>query len=357
MPDEKDSADLINSVPQHELIGAQDTLAMAQDSENSGPTSRRVVESETDAGLSAKSNDVWLRLGTDRVRGGLDISAVNPLPEPGSINGSSTEDTGPRSNGTEDLVNPLPGSLADNGSSTEDLVPLPKEPEDLVDVFPLKPMKFFDPLTESYKTVKVLGQNTFGPCAALALCNTLILRSELTLEGELVSFDTLIALLGDLLLKRVEGKGVESSPVEHVADVLSTLPSLRHGLDIDVFFDDINGFEDSPALSVFKVFGVDLYHGWTIDPQDEASYTVLVQVAGSYNRAVELLIEAETVDKAAGESSTRDLVETIHNGEVVRNFLNNTPSQLTAHGLTQLSEQLQPFSLAILFRHNHFAVS
>lgn len=159
-------------------------------------------------------------------------------------------------------------ALAPSSSSSE-AVNLPSV-EERDDIFPLKPIKFFDPHTDSYRTVKILLQNKFGPCAALALCNVLVLRGELSLEGEHVTYDTLAALLGDLLIAKVESKGgaapsspsVEgASPIDRVGDVLTLLPALRRGLDIDVYFGDIRGFEESPALSVFKVFQVDLLHG------------------------------------------------------------------------------------------------
>lgn len=79
---------------------------------------------------------------------------------------------------------------------------------------------------------------------------------------------------------------------------------------------------------------------------------VLVEKAGSYNRAVELLSEEPS---SPTNTSSADLVSKLHDSEVVRQFLLNTPGQLTAHGLTKLSEVIPPFGIAVLFRHNHFA--
>ncbi|KAI9011726.1 hypothetical protein DFJ74DRAFT_684422, partial [Hyaloraphidium curvatum] len=260
----------------------------------------------------------------------------------------------------------------------------PRQEEERDDVFQLKPLKFYDPNADEYRTVKILSQNKFGPCAALALCNVLILRGELAFEGEHVSFDTIAAMLGDLVVGKLEkraaaGYGVDMSS-DRVGDVLTVLPSLRHGLDINIYFNDIRGFEPSPALSVFSAFDVDLLHGgshhplcpstvlltrppgWTVDPQDLETHDVVVRQAKSYNHCVEMLIDAETTGKDldaprpdAPAGSTRDLVATLHAGEVIQRFLNATSTQLTAHGLTQLSEQLPPFALAVFFRSNHFS--
>lgn len=100
---------------------------------------------------------------------------------------------------------------------------------------------------------------------------------------------------------------------------------------------------------------IHLFPGWTVDPQDFDTYRVIVTTAGSYNRAVELLIDSETA--TGGNGSTQDLVETLQNGEIIRRFLAQTPSQLTEHGLIKLSEDMGKFGLSVLFRHNHFAVS
>lgn len=154
-------------------------------------------------------------------------------------------------------------SLTETAINVTSLVEGARADEDRADIFALKPIKFFDQFTETYRTVKILLQNKFGPCAALSLCNCLALRGELKLEGEQMSYDTLAALLGDLLINKAEG-----GTVDGVADVLELLPTLRHGLDVDVKFGDVYGFDASPSLSIFKSFDVHLLHGWTVDPQD-----------------------------------------------------------------------------------------
>jgi hypothetical protein len=45
------------------------------------------------------------------------------------------------------------------------------------------------------------------------------------------------------------------------------LPSLKKGLDVNVKFDNIRGFESTAELAMFDLFDVDLVHGWVADPQ------------------------------------------------------------------------------------------
>ena len=78
---------------------------------------------------------------------------------------------------------------------------------------------------------------------------------------------------------------------------LSIIPSLQTGLDVNVRFNSIHGFEPTAELSVFDVFNVDLVHGWVVDPQDEDTWNVVIRKCGSYNRAVECVVGGDSVSK------------------------------------------------------------
>ena len=78
---------------------------------------------------------------------------------------------------------------------------------------------------------------------------------------------------------------------------LSIIPSLQTGLDVNVRFNSIHGFEPTAELSVFDVFHVDLVHGWVVDPQDEDTWNIVVGKCGSYNRAVECVVGGDSVSK------------------------------------------------------------
>src|SRR6266542_5174156 len=88
---------------------------------------------------------------------------------------------------------------------------------------------------------------------------------------------------------------------------LSIIPSLQTGLDVNVRFNSIHGFESTAELSVFDVFHVDLVHGWVVDPQDENTWNVVVEKCGSYNKAVECVVGGDSVSKGVVvESSNKD---------------------------------------------------
>lgn len=48
---------------------------------------------------------------------------------------------------------------------------------------------------------------------------------------------------------------------------MDIIPKLKTGLDVNILFDSIHGFETTPELSMFELFNVDLVHGWLVDPQ------------------------------------------------------------------------------------------
>ena len=66
----------------------------------------------------------------------------------------------------------------------------------------------------------------------------------------------------------------ESSHNEyHLNEVLSLLPNLQHGMDVNPKFTlGPTGVEYTNSLAAFDYLGVELVHGWLLDPQDvEAS--------------------------------------------------------------------------------------
>jgi hypothetical protein len=148
---------------------------------------------------------------------------------------------------------------------------------------------------------------------------------------------------------------------------MNLIPTLQRGLDVNVRFDSPFAFELTPALLIFDLFGITLAHGWTVDPQDEETYKVVVQSLGSYNKVVEAVINGEDASnelaslddskepdeqKRVLERSKREKM--IHEGLVAQSFLNSTASQLTYHGLQSLVESLPSHSFSVFFRNNHF---
>jgi len=129
----------------------------------------------------------------------------------------------------------------------------------------------------------------------------------------------------------------------NVGEAVDLLPKLQTGLDVNVKFSSVSDFEYTKECIVFDLFNIALYHGWLVDPQQEE---VVKAVDGlSYNQLVERIINNKT-------SSDSDL---INQSLVAQNFLEESASQLTYHGLCELVSTMKDNELAIFFRNNHFS--
>ncbi|VDD73999.1 unnamed protein product [Mesocestoides corti] len=202
-------------------------------------------------------------------------------------------------------------------------------------------------ITFNGNKVPVITQNENGPCPMIAITNVLLLRRKLNLPpgNEVISSDLLIAALSDNLLSYSIAdldEGQRSNYEANLSAALSVFPYLQTGLDINVRFTGVSDFEYTPALTVFDLFRIPLFHGWVVDPQDrELAQTLKDQ---TYNQVVEMIINY----KSSSDPSR------IQQGYLIEEFLERTASQLTVHGLCKLSENLREHQLAILFRNNHF---
>ncbi|CAG8575117.1 13509_t:CDS:2, partial [Acaulospora colombiana] len=229
--------------------------------------------------------------------------------------------------------------------------------------YQLKAIEWIDPSLGEIRRLKVITQNENGPCPLLALW----LIEIKPYDRPSVTYDYLVELLGDYLLKTIPfgeaeiQKGLQeltigkSSPkgqeqqelsgesisrndngldrkqidVENKNEkdiatsnqistrpslqdyhhtlntALSIIPSLQTGLDVNVRFNSIHGFEPTAELSVFDVFNVELVHGWVVDPQDQDTWDVVVGKCGSYNKAVECVVggDSSTVPESSEKKS------------------------------------------------------
>ncbi|RIA87987.1 hypothetical protein C1645_776099 [Glomus cerebriforme] len=306
--------------------------------------------------------------------------------------------------------------------------------------YQLKAIEWVEPSSGEIRKLKVITQNENGPCPLLALCNVLLLRGDIEIkpyDRSSITYDFLVELLGDYLLKSIPQGEAEIQKVLQVTNItngklsqnqeeqvynvsngiegltnkvqqitlengviedkennqnnsdiditrpslqdyhhtlntaLSIIPSLQTGLDVNVRFNSIHGFESTAELSVFDVFHVDLVHGWVVDPQDEDTWSVVVGKCGSYNRAVECVVGGDSVSKGvvvessnkASNNGLEDSQSSLNDDDNLRvrdalitsHFLETTATQLTYHGLLTLSETLPPGNLCIFFRNNHFS--
>ena len=86
--------------------------------------------------------------------------------------------------------------------------------------------------------------------------------------------DRLIATVADFLVENNQGERLAKATEEYRANLLQNvqdgiglLPKLCTGVDVNVRFDSIRGFEYTEEIAVFDLFNIELVHGWLIDPQ------------------------------------------------------------------------------------------
>ncbi|NXX19413.1 MINY1 hydrolase, partial [Podargus strigoides] len=197
----------------------------------------------------------------------------------------------------------------------------------------------------------VVTQSENGPCPLLAIMNILLLQwkasgVKLPAQKEVITAEELMAHLGDCILStqpREPSEGLQLNFQQNINDTMTVLPKLSTGLDVNVRFTGVSDFEYTPECIVFDLLNVPLYHGWLVDPQSPE----VVQAVGklSYNQLVEKIITC----KQASDSAL------VSEGLVAEQFLESTASQLTYHGLCELTAAVREGELSVFFRNNHFS--
>ena len=229
------------------------------------------------------------------------------------------------------------------------------------------------------KCIKFLGrktnvilQNENGPCPLIAISNVLLLQGKIDIHLDMKCID-LYSLLQMVTEKILELNSSRDEQVLKMVDsVISVVPKLENGLDVNLFFDDVNHFEFTEELTCFDSLGISLFHGWVIDPQDKNYELISKQ---SYNTAIFTLIEYQTrYDKSLSPVAAKEVKNEVKNdtgsilskgndetsecwvkGIIIESFLNETASQLTYFGLLRLYECIKERQLCVFFRNNHFS--
>ncbi|NXH54098.1 MINY1 hydrolase, partial [Rhabdornis inornatus] len=165
-------------------------------------------------------------------------------------------------------------------------------------------------------------------------------------QKEVITAEELMAHLGNCILAtqpRDTSEGLQLNFQQNISDTMTVLPKLSTGLDVNVRFTGVSDFEYTPECIVFDLLNIPLYHGWLVDPQIPEQ----VQAVGklSYNQLVEKIITC----KQASDSSL------VSEGLVAEQFLEATASQLTFHGLCELTARAREGELGVFFRNNHFS--
>ncbi|KAJ3593054.1 hypothetical protein NHX12_005392 [Muraenolepis orangiensis] len=194
----------------------------------------------------------------------------------------------------------------------------------------------------------IITQNENGPCPLLAIMNVLLLTWKVKMPPmmEIITAEQLMEYLGDYILDSKPKDISEAQRLnyeQNMSDAMAVLHKLQTGLDVNVKFTGVRVFEYTPECIVFDLLDIPLYHGWLVDPQMHD----IVKAVGncSYNQLVEKIISCKQSENSeqAGE------------GIVAEQFLSSTATQLTYHGLCELTSAVQEGELCVFFRNNHFS--
>ncbi|CAG9330199.1 unnamed protein product [Blepharisma stoltei] len=211
-------------------------------------------------------------------------------------------------------------------------------------------------ITYEGRKYKILLQSYNGPCPLLAIANVLILRGELKIHSDYsnVTHDMLTSLVANVISNSDPNLQRKNTLAEvaalRVENALILLTTLQVGLDVNVRFNDIHGFEHTPESDVFLLLNIPLLHGWIVDPQTEASRAIGDL---SYNQLQEVLVSCIEIE--GKQVMTKEDWELKNKGKLIEEFLSNSASQLTEEGLKRLKTELEDGKLYVLFRNNHFS--
>ncbi|KAJ2159724.1 hypothetical protein GGF46_002803 [Coemansia sp. RSA 552] len=249
---------------------------------------------------------------------------------------------------------------------------LPPRPRTSTQGYRLKDVEWRDTETGRVRDVKIVTQNENGPCPLIALANVLTLSGKLQLgpaSRRTVTEAELTSMLADRLLS--QDVGTPGASETDVSMILSLLPTMNTGLDVDLQFSHIYDFADTPPAQLFRVFGADLVHGWVVDMDQEADIaeTLRSDCRSNYEGAVEFIFAADELShgQVVGDGTPAAKIDepapslsdkqqrNVHAAVALNRWLAANATQLTPAGLRFLGTQLPENHLCVLFRNNHFS--
>ncbi|XP_028561358.2 ubiquitin carboxyl-terminal hydrolase MINDY-2 isoform X3 [Podarcis muralis] len=201
----------------------------------------------------------------------------------------------------EDGVSPGKGAAAataaaaSSSSSSASPSPLLLLPPGAKERFPGQSVYHIKWVRWKEENTPIITQNENGPCPLLAIMNVLLLAWKVKLPPmmEIITAEQLMEYLGDYILdaKPKEISEIQRLNYEQTADIVKAVGNC------------------------------------------------------SYNQLVEKII-------CCKQSDNTKLVD---EGSIAEQFLNNTATQLTYHGLCELTSTVQEGELCVFFRNNHFS--
>ncbi|KAI3505389.1 hypothetical protein L1887_27508 [Cichorium endivia] len=170
---------------------------------------------------------------------------------------------------------------------------------------------------------------------AMKLSNTVGPTSE---NVDLITFED--EKKSDNIVNQESKDGIEESRLEAGAKTENVTPGL-------------SGSDPSPSVDTL------LQNSENEKIVDQSTSSSDVNEVEKIKIGEKILIESESLigDKCILETNTttnEDQNSTARQGEVIRNFINSTASQLTIYGLFSLQDGLKDRELCVFFRNNHF---
>ncbi|NWH83774.1 MINY1 hydrolase, partial [Aegithalos caudatus] len=163
-------------------------------------------------------------------------------------------------------------------------------------------------------------------------------------QKEVITAEELMAHLGNCILAtqpRDTSEGLQLNFQQNINDTMTVLPKLSTGLDVNVRFTGVSDFEYTPECIVFDLLNIPLYHGWLVDPQ-------MIPENPNPNPSVVFGMGALKLSQWMAPLA-------VAGGLVAEQFLESTASQLSFHGLCELTARAREGELGVFFRNNHFS--
>ncbi|KAI0015258.1 hypothetical protein F4780DRAFT_764769 [Xylariomycetidae sp. FL0641] len=267
--------------------------------------------------------------------------------------------------------------------------PRPQSPSNAnkTETYQIKNINWLDPTAgRDPRKTPILVQNANGPCPLVALVNALTLTTpadqnssnlvETLRSREQISLNFLLeAVIDELMSSRLPHSG---APLPDMSELYSFLKGLQTGMNVNPRFissPDVTHaslidvqpseqghyfpgtFEATRDMKLYATFAIPLIHGW-IPPRDDPVYDALERQASSYDDAQTLLFREEELEDKLSNSDTglTEQEQQLYQDVItIKSFLSTSATQLTPWGLEVITRAVQPGSVSILFRNDHFS--
>ncbi|XP_039773617.1 ubiquitin carboxyl-terminal hydrolase MINDY-1-like [Panicum virgatum] len=190
---------------------------------------------------------------------------------------------------------------------------------------------------------RILLQDKDGPCSLIAISNYLILKGRMTLPNLMeVCLESVAELVYVEVFKNMKN--------EEYSEVMDVLVQSAKGLDIDILFLSVDGFEDTPQYRIFGTLGIPLYHSCMLNLDLEEDASTFSAIEGRSFDQLHLDHYKQT-----GPSSVMSDIEKTQFDRIDR-FLKVANSQTTDYGFSTLKKNTNNGDLFVFFWSNHFTI-